>query len=86
MTVYGAHTFSYIIPLTKKNFSAYLHDYLCSPFSGFPSYIFSIFFLSPFLVWFGLVLWHINHCRLFDAKSSLYTYIKYIWSVNTFCW
>ena len=27
------------------------------------------------LVW---VLWHINHCWLFDAKSSLYIYIKYI--------
>ena len=24
------------------------------------------------LVWFGLVLWHINHCRLFNAKSSLF--------------
>ena len=21
------------------------------------------------LVWFGLVLWHINHCNLFNAKS-----------------
>ena len=21
------------------------------------------------LVWFGLVLWHINHCRLFNAES-----------------
>ena len=30
------------------------------------------------LVWFGLVLLHINHCRLFNAKSSLYIYIKYI--------
>ena len=29
---------------------------------------------------FGLVwgLWHINHCRLFNAKSSLYIHIKYI--------
>ena len=26
---------------------------------------------------FGLVLWHINYCRLFNAKSSLYIYIKY---------
>ena len=26
----------------------------------------------------GWVLWHINHCRLFNAKSSLYIYIKYI--------
>ena len=27
------------------------------------------------LVWFGLVLWHINHCRLFNAKYSLHIYI-----------
>ena len=27
---------------------------------------------------FGFVLGHINHSRLFDAKSSLYIYIKYI--------
>ena len=30
-------------------------------------------------IWFGWVLWHINHCTLFNAKSSLYIYIKYIW-------
>ena len=30
------------------------------------------------LVRLGWVLWHINHCRLFNAKSSLYIYIKYI--------
>ena len=29
------------------------------------------------LVW--LILWHINHCRLFNVKPSLYIYIKYIW-------
>ena len=27
----------------------------------------------------ALILWHINHCRLFNAKSSLYICIKYIW-------
>ena len=31
------------------------------------------------LVWLGLVLWHINSCSLFNAKSSLQIYIKYIW-------
>ena len=31
------------------------------------------------MIWFGWVLWHINHCSLFNAKSSLYVYIKYIW-------
>ena len=30
------------------------------------------------MIWFGLVLWHINHCRLFNAKFSLYIYIKNI--------
>ena len=27
------------------------------------------------LVWFGLVLWHIHHCWLFNAKSCFYIYI-----------
>ena len=31
------------------------------------------------MIWLGWVLWHINLCRLFNAKSSLYIYIKYIW-------
>ena len=31
------------------------------------------------LVGLFLVLWHINHCRLFDAKSTLYIYIKSVW-------
>ena len=30
----------------------------------------------PFL--YCLVLWHINHCRLFNAKPSLYIIIKYM--------
>ena len=29
-------------------------------------------------VWFGLFLWHINHCWLFNAKSFLCIYIRYI--------
>ena len=31
------------------------------------------------MICFGWVLWYINYCRLFNAKSSLYIYIKYIW-------
>ena len=33
------------------------------------------------MVWFGLVLLHINNCRLFNAKSFLYKYIyiKHVW-------
>ena len=30
------------------------------------------------MIWFGCVLWHINNCRLFNAKFSLYVYFKYI--------
>ena len=30
------------------------------------------------MFWFGWLLWHINNCRLFNGKSSLYIYIKYI--------
>ena len=30
------------------------------------------------MICFGWHLCHINHCRLFNVKSSLYRYIKYI--------
>ena len=30
---------------------------------------------------FDLVLWHINHCKLFNAKSSLCIHIRYRWFV-----
>ena len=29
------------------------------------------------MIWFIWVLWRIKHCRLFNAKSSLYIYNKY---------
>ena len=31
------------------------------------------------MILFGFVLWHINHCRLFNAKSFLNIHIKFIW-------
>ena len=39
----------------------------------------SVITVRVMISWFGLVLWHINQCMLFDAKFSLYIYIKYIW-------
>ena len=30
------------------------------------------------MIWLGWVLWHINHCRLFNAKSSLYIHNRVI--------
>ena len=45
----------------------------------FLSYILSSIFIYIYmLVWLGWVLWHFKHCRLFNAKSSLYIYTKYI--------
>ena len=38
------------------------------------------------MIVFGKVLWHFNHCRLYNAKSSLYIYIRYIYDlVGFFC-
>ena len=39
------------------------------------TYILNIYGLD----WLGWVLWHINHYRLFKAKSYLFIHIKYIW-------
>ena len=38
-----------------------------------------------YMIWFGWVLCHINHCRLFYAKSSLYIYI-YIYIRKDLVW
>ena len=34
------------------------------------------------MIWFGWALSPIKHCRLFNAKSGLYIYIKYIYVNN----
>ena len=36
------------------------------------------------MIWFGWVLWHINHCRSFNAKSGLFIYITYDKKLNSF--
>ena len=38
----------------------------------------NLFYTYILDIWFGLVLWHINHFRLSNAKSSLYIYIRYV--------
>ena len=43
-----------------------------------PNLIYSYIFDIYDLVWWGGVLWHINHCRLFNAKSGLFIYIRCI--------
>ncbi len=36
--------------------------------------------------WFGLVLWHINHCRLFNAKAILLFLEEQWWCYLTHSW
>ena len=48
-----------------------------------PLWIFScqilfIHIYQIYRIWVGCVLRHINHCRLYNAQSSLYIYIKCI--------
>ena len=40
-------------------------------------------FLLESLIWFGLILWHINHCRLFNVKFPSYIYQIY-WKMVDF--
>ena len=50
--------------------SLYIVSYLMpNPFYTYISNIYDFIYLD---------LWYINHCRLSNAKSSLYIYIKYI--------
>ena len=43
-----------------------------------PNPIYIYIYIYIYMIWFGWVLWHINHWRLFNAKSSLYIYIRYM--------
>ena len=58
----------------------YIH---CTKFRLFQIIALSVFNKQILSQWisemFGWVTWHINHCRLFHAKSSLYINTKYIW-------
>ena len=45
---------------------------------------YSYIIVSKLLVWFGCVLWHINYCKLLNAKSCLYIYKVHTISFHTF--
>ena len=64
----------HVYDLVWLNFMAY------QPLLGYlmPNPLYTYILNIYDLVWF-CVLWHINHCRLFNAKSCLHMYIKYIW-------
>ena len=52
--------------------------YGISTIVGYNCQILFIHMNKRYMIWFGWVLWFMNHCRLFNAKSSLYKYNKYI--------
>ena len=54
---------------TSKNFKVFNH------------LVVNLQLLSIYMICIGWVWWHINRCRLFNAKSFSYIYIKYIWFV-----
>ena len=49
------------------------------PMQVFKMQILFIHIYQIYRIWFGCVLWQIDLCRFFKAKSSLYTYNKYVW-------
>ena len=54
-------------------------QFLCKQRSWFKNVTYKLFAK----VWFSLGLWHFNHCRLFNVKSSLYIYI-YIYILDIY--
>ena len=82
---YGISTIAgYLILNHFYTYRLNIKDLVWSGFSGistFEGYLMPNHFylytlnIKNFVWW---VLWHINHCRLFNAKSSLYIYIRYI--------
>ena len=49
---------------------AYLHTYIRTHTSIHTCiYIYIYIYIYKDMIWFHLVLWNINHCRLFNAKS-----------------
>ena len=52
-----------------------VYTYICIYIYIKYTYIYLIYMIG-----FSWVLWHINHCRLFNAKFSLYINIEYIYN------
>ena len=78
-------TVGYLMPNPLYLYILNIYDLV---WSGFMAYqplsvtlrqILFIHIYQTYMIWFGWVLWYTNHCRFFNAKSSLYIHIKYIW-------
>ena len=64
---------------TKKSLETYLMIFVYQPLYVIQCQFLFIHIYWIYKIWLGWVLWHINHYRLFNTKSSLYIYIKYLW-------
>ena len=70
--------------ISKDSFLWMYMDHITNGYCHEKNLMPHVLFVSGFgLVWFGLVLWYINHCRSFNAKSFLYIYIKYMISKHS---
>ena len=83
LCVYCNKTFKYMLDHIYIYIYIYIYMYLykikeiCKIRDQMSGY--KVRVVSDLLVgWLVMFLWHINSCRLFNAKSSLYTYIKCI--------
>ena len=86
MVFHGVSTIVvYLMPNPHYSYILDIHDLVCLEFYGVSTIVgyllpnpLNTYILNIYMIWLGWVLWLINHCRIFTAKSSLYIYIEYI--------
>ena len=75
----------YLMPNTVYTYISNIYDLVWVDFMVYHPFIYcQILFIHIYwiyMIWLDLVLWHVNHCGLFNAKSSLYIYIQYILNI-----
>ena len=83
---YGISTYvGYLMPNLLYTYISNIYDLVWFSFMAYqPLWVIQcrilfIHIYQIYKIWFSWILWHINQCRLFNAKSSSYIYIKYIW-------
>ena len=76
LQIYTSEFESHWVPLSYG-----LVPHLSKKLSKLPLHTYQIY-----MIWFGSVFYHINHCKLFKDISSLYKCIKYIWFWFSLVW
>ena len=75
---YGSSTFvGYLMSNPLYTYILYIQDFLWFGSSTIVGYLMPNPLYTYILYKIFFLVWLINHCRLFNAKSSLYIYFKY---------